>query len=236
MGLKFNLELISQWDDYNLKLCLSWKTLGKSVLCFEWLKIINLKENIANNILNILKSDQILDSINHYQEANDDYILKWLFMNCHSFALSIAIWCSVVKHGTLTQERLNLIWLERIQILKVGDDLNDLQQWDIITSDENNQYNHSIICLWKDFYNKYAFFSCNWKDWFIDYEWVYHNELNPSDFDEITQTLNWLIYVKEWYRIWWPLSIVNINQMYNRCQYHWIQKLNVYRKVANKKK
>jgi hypothetical protein len=233
MWYEFDLQLNKDWDDPNLRICFLWKNRWKSVLSFDGYRIFTLRDEIAQNLMNILKTDQVLNCI--WDEIlNGDITTKGLFQDCHSFALSLAIWSSCVKHGLLTQERLVNVWLEKIISLKLSDNLPNLKQWDILTSEVDNGSNHSIVYLWKDIYSKDTFISCNGKDWYIDYEWKWIEKIDVDVLKEISLKKNWKIYVKEWYRIWWSLSLVHIHSMYERCRMWGINTIDIYRKKENR--
>lgn len=227
MWLKFDLKINDQWDKINLNICFLWEKSWKSILLLEWDKICDLTEQIAKNILGILNTEQIFD--NYDIERTPKFWFKWLFSDCHSFALSLAIWASSIWNWPLWEDFLTKVSLRKVWLLKIWDKLPKLQQWDLITTEWLLHWNHSMVYLCKkrglDF-----FIHCVGCLWYVDFEWKCYSSFYKKIFDEITFDFNWQRYVKEWYRVWWWLAFGNIQNMYEECEHEWIKKLGIYRK------
>ncbi len=220
------------WDKPNIRIDYIWEQKWPNVAIFNQ-EIIELTDFIANNLKSILESKQFClpyDIENWIQT-------RWLFSDCHSFALLLWAGVSDTSQWPLRKDFLESIWFKQIWIYDFSNWTDiELRQWDIIISNIICGQ-HSVMFLEKQNNNTDIWIDCSWWYWYTNKRWKYFQDcftkLNIFKLDKILRWWNIekRYYIKKWYRLWWRIRIWEISKMFWLSKWHWAKDAEIYRKI-----
>ena len=227
----FNFKQVNTGDLPNIQICYEWEKDWNHLIQVND-KIIEITDNFARNLMFILDSEQVCT----FADWHKGVINRWRFDDCHSFAFALATWGSLLFPDIPDKKDLEKFWLTYLWVYIDLHEKKILKQWDFLTSWKYlhpelpfiNQHAHSFIYLWNA-QNQDLFINCCGCEWYINRNWEWIREFTEEVFENFFNARNWKVYINEWYRTGWRLSINTLDEIF--ASYYNIWAIHVYRKI-----